>query len=109
MEMTGSSYFVLASLQDGPLHGYGMIKRAEVISHGRVKLAVGTLYGVIDRLVANDLIVLVSEEIFDGRARRSYALTLSGTNALHAEAARLAQAASVVTRAARTSLNASPA
>jgi PadR family transcriptional regulator, regulatory protein PadR len=103
MELTSAGYFILASLQNGPLHGYGIIKRAKDISNGRVELAVGTLYGVIDRLVTNGLIVLASEEIVDGRARRSYELTAFGTSELHAEAARLAQAASVVKPAVRPS------
>jgi PadR family transcriptional regulator, regulatory protein PadR len=108
MELTRPGYFILASLQDGPLHGYGIIKRANDISNGRVELAVGTLYGVIDRLVSNGLIVLSSEEIVDGRARRSYELTAFGTSELHVEAARLAQAASVVKPAARASAKVRP-
>jgi PadR family transcriptional regulator, regulatory protein PadR len=108
MELTSAGYFILASLQDGPLHGYGIIKRAKDISNGRVELAVGTLYGVIDRLVSNGLIVLASEEIVDGRARRSYELTAFGTSELHAEAARLAQAASVVKPAAQASAKLRP-
>jgi PadR family transcriptional regulator, regulatory protein PadR len=108
MELTRPGYFILASLQDGPLHGYGIIKRANDISHGQVKLAVGTLYGVIDRLVTNGLIVLASEEIVHGRARRSFELTPFGTSELHAEATRLTQAASVVKPAARVSAKQRP-
>jgi DNA-binding PadR family transcriptional regulator len=100
MELTRPGYFILASLQDGPLHGYGIIKRANDISHGQVKLAVGTLYGVIDRLVSNGLIVLASEEIVE--------LTPFGTSELHAEATRLTQAASVVKPAARVSAKQRP-
>ena len=39
------TYFILASLIDGPLHEYGIIKQAELLSDGRVRLAAGTLYG----------------------------------------------------------------
>ena len=109
MELSSSGYFILASLQGGPLHGYGIIKRAETLSDGRMKLAVGTLYGLIDRLASNDLIALASVEIVDGRARRSYSLTPTGTRTLHEEAARLAQAASIVRPAACAALQVRPA
>ena len=33
------SYFILAALLDGPLHGYGIIKKAAKLSDGRVRLA----------------------------------------------------------------------
>jgi PadR family transcriptional regulator, regulatory protein PadR len=46
---------------------------------------------------------LVSEEIVNGRARRSYGLTDDGAAALSAEAEHLARAARVVTGKARRS------
>jgi PadR family transcriptional regulator, regulatory protein PadR len=97
--MREPTYFVLAALQDGPLHGYAIIKRAEGLSHGRVRLATGTLYTALDRLTAEGYVRLVSEEIVSGRARRCYGLTDAGTAALQAEAARMADAASLVIRA----------
>ena len=45
------SYYVLASLLDGPQHGYGIIKETLRLTHGDVRLAPGTLYGAIERLV----------------------------------------------------------
>jgi PadR family transcriptional regulator, regulatory protein PadR len=96
MGMTDASYFILASLQAGPLHGYGIIKRAEQLSSGHVNLSAGTLYGAIDRLIAGEMIELDSEEIVDGRARKSYVLTDHGRHALVEESQRLAAAARVV-------------
>ncbi len=40
--------FILAALLDGPLHGYDIIKRAEQMSGGRVRLATVTLYTALD-------------------------------------------------------------
>src|ERR1700683_444367 len=77
--MREPTYFVLASLLDGPLHGYGIIKRADELSGHRVRLATGTLYAALDRLSAEGYVRLVSEEIVNGRARRSYGLTDSGS------------------------------
>jgi DNA-binding PadR family transcriptional regulator len=48
--MREPTYFVLASLLDGPLHGYAIIRRAAQLSGGRVRLATGTLYTALDRL-----------------------------------------------------------
>jgi len=89
--------FVLASLLDGPLHGYAIIQRAEHLSGGHVKLATGTPYTAFDRLTADGFVELASEEIVNGRARRSYGLTPSGSGALRAEATQMAEAARLVT------------
>jgi PadR family transcriptional regulator, regulatory protein PadR len=99
--MREPTYFVLASLLQGPLHGYAIMKRAEELSDGRVRLATGTLYAALDRLTAEGYLRLVSDEIVNGRVRRSYGLTDPGAAALRAEALRMAQAAQLVTSAAR--------
>jgi DNA-binding PadR family transcriptional regulator len=113
--MREPTYFVLACLLDGPLHGYGIIKRTAELSGGRVRLATGTLYTALDRLTAEGYVELVREEIVHGRARRSYGLTPSGAGALRAEARRMAEAARLVTgqgrdlKAGGTARKASPA
>jgi DNA-binding PadR family transcriptional regulator len=95
--MREPTYFVLASLLDGPLHGYAIIQHTEQLSGGRVKLATGTLHTALDRLTAEGLVGLVCEEILNGRARRSFGLTPPGAVALRAGAARMAEAARPVT------------
>jgi DNA-binding PadR family transcriptional regulator len=90
------TYYTLAALLDGPLHGYGIIKRAHELSGGRLRLTAGTLYGALDRLSEAGMVEVEGQEIVDGRARRYYRLTRPGQEALQAEAARLAHAASVV-------------
>ena len=94
--MREPTYFVMASLLDGPLHGYAIIQRAEQLSGGRVRLVTGTLYTALDRLTAEGHVELVSEEIVNGRARRSYGLTPSGSGALRAEATRIVETARLV-------------
>ena len=96
MEIRASTYFVLAALLDGPLHGYGIIKRANDLSGGEVRLSTGTLFGALDRLVEAGLVEAGEEEKVDGRVRRSYTLTDDGHAALSAEAARMRRAARVV-------------
>jgi DNA-binding PadR family transcriptional regulator len=92
------SYFILAALLDGPLHGYGIIKQAAKLSDGRVRLAAGTLYGALDRLAEQGLVLADRQEVVEGRTRRYYRLTDHGVHALQEEAARMQQAARVVTR-----------
>jgi DNA-binding PadR family transcriptional regulator len=96
--MSLPSYFILAALLDGPLHGYGIIKQAASLSEGRVRLAAGTLYGALDRLAGEGFILADRQEVVEGRTRRYYRLTADGLHALHKEAARMEQAARVVTR-----------
>ncbi len=107
--MREPTYFVLASLLDGPLHGYAIIQRTGELSGGRVRLATGTLYAALDRLTTEGHVELVREEIVNGRVRRSYALTPPGAGALRAEAARMAEAARLVTDRGRDLKAGSPA
>jgi DNA-binding PadR family transcriptional regulator len=94
--MREPTYFVLAALLRGPLHGYAIMKRAGELSGGRVRLATGTLYTALDRLTAEGHVQLVAEETVAGRVRRSYGLTEDGSAALRAEAVRMAGAAQLV-------------
>jgi DNA-binding PadR family transcriptional regulator len=88
--MTEAAFFVLAALAGAPCHGYGIVKEARELSQGRVQLKVGTLYGVLDRLVSEGLVELDREEVQQGRLRRYYRLTNSGGRALAEEADRQA-------------------
>jgi len=97
--MREPTYFVLAALLAGPLHGYAIIRRAEEISNGRVRLATGTLYSALDQLTTEGHVELVREQMVGGRVRRSYGLTDPGSAALRAEALRMAEAAGLVTEA----------
>jgi DNA-binding PadR family transcriptional regulator len=99
--MRPQTYFVLAALLDGPLHGYAIVKRATQLSQGTVTLAAGTLYGALDRLAGEGLVAEDGQEIVAGRARRYYRLTDAGRSALEAEATWLKHAAAVVHKAVR--------
>jgi len=94
--MTGQAFFVLTALADGPRHGYGIVLEVAELSQGRVKLKIGSLYGVLDRLAGEGLIEPDREEAHDGRLRRYYRLTGDGRRALAAEAELRAATARVV-------------
>jgi DNA-binding PadR family transcriptional regulator len=99
--MREPTYFILAALQDEPLHGYAIVKRAEQLSGGRVRLTTGTLYAALDRLSREEMVQVMEEAVVNGRARRTYELTDLGLSALREEAERMAAAARVV-RSRRT-------
>ena len=88
--MTEPVFFVLTALLGEPLHGYGIVGEVESLSDGRVQLKIGSLYGVLDRLVAEGLVELDREESHNGRLRRYYRITRAGGAAVRDEAARLA-------------------
>jgi PadR family transcriptional regulator, regulatory protein PadR len=94
--MTGQAFFVLTALADGPRYGYGIVREVVELSQGRVKLKIGSLYGVLDRLSADGLIEPDREEAHDGRLRRYYRLTADGRRALAEEADLRAATAHVV-------------
>jgi PadR family transcriptional regulator, regulatory protein PadR len=94
--MTGQAFFVLTALADGPRHGYGIVREVAELSRARVRLKIGGLYGVLDRLVAEGLIEPDREEAHDGRLRRYYRLTSEGRRALAEEAELRAASARVV-------------
>ncbi|MCE6997592.1 PadR family transcriptional regulator [Saccharothrix sp. S26] len=100
--MSEQVFLVLTALAEEPLHGYAIVRAVEGLSEGRMRLRVGTLYGVLDRLVAEGLAERDREEVHQGRLRRYYRLTDAGVRALSAEVARLSanvRAASSVLKA----------
>lgn len=100
--MREPTYFVLAALLDGRLHGYGIIKRAAELSGDRVRITAGTLYGAIDRLIDQGLVAADGEETVSGRLRRYYRITGDGERVVAEEAARLRAASEVVARRLNT-------
>jgi PadR family transcriptional regulator PadR len=106
MELRTPSYFALASLIDGPLHGYGIVQRAAEISGGKVRLSTGTLYALLERAIAEGLVTAGEPYRQGGRKRRDYALTPAGRIELEAEARDLERAARLVVRRLRATATA---
>lgn len=96
MELRPPSYFALAALIDGPLHGYAIAQRARELSDGRVRLSTGTLYALLERATEGSLAIAGEPYVVDGRHRRDYSLTPAGRSMLAEEAGRLASAARTV-------------
>jgi DNA-binding PadR family transcriptional regulator len=108
MEFRRPSYFALAALIDGPLHGYAIVRRASELSDGAVRLSTGTLYALLERAIDEGLVVAGKPYLEGGRTRRDYTLTVSGRRELEAEAQRLGNAARTVVRRLRASAGAAP-
>lgn len=99
--MSEQAFLVLTALAERPLHGYAIVRSVQELSDGRVLLRVGTLYGVLDRLVADGLAEHDREEVHNGRLRRYYRLTDSGVRALAVEVNRMAANVRVASGALR--------
>lgn len=82
MALSRVSRLLLTALAPEPLHGYGIIRSVEATTKGRTRLAVGTVYGAIDRLERDGLIQFDHEAIENGRARKYYCLTEVGRSEL---------------------------
>lgn len=98
---------ILTVLAGGRRHGYAIIREAEELSDGRVRLKVSSLYAALDRLAADGLVNRAGDETVDGRLRRYFALTDAGEAELRSEAehleaqARVAHERLAVRRSAR--------
>ena len=88
--LTAPEFHVLATLAEGPKHGYLIMKDVAERTEGQVELSTGTLYGIVKRLARNGWIAETRHEInVGGRRRRSYRLTGFGREVAKAEAERL--------------------
>ena len=86
LALTEATYYILLSLHS-PQHGYGIMQQTEEMSHGRVRLAAGTLYGALNTLCDKGWIIQLP---VDAESRRKeYKLTEKGLNVLRSELKRL--------------------
>lgn len=84
--LTEAVYYILLSLLE-PRHGYGIMQNAEALSHGRVKLAAGTLYGAINTMLEKGWIEALPGE--KNSRKKEYLITDEGKRILRQEIARL--------------------
>ena len=80
----------MVALADGDKHGYGIKREVEVRTGGVVSLGPGTLYGTLQRMLADGWIEECDERAdAEGERRRYYRLTKLGRRVAAAEAERL--------------------
>jgi DNA-binding PadR family transcriptional regulator len=98
LPLTAAHFHILLALADGEKHGYAIMREADELSLGRVRLGPGTLYGAIKRLLEAGLIEESDDRPdpgLDDQRRRYYRLTNRGERMASAEAERLANLAEV--------------
>src|ERR1700690_1097200 len=85
--LTPTVFAILLSLADGDKHGYAIMKDARAPEGGGVRLGPGTLYGSLERMMRDGLVV--ESDIQDDERRRYYCLTALGRHVLAVELQRL--------------------
>lgn len=85
LPLTETVYYVMLALIH-PAHGYLIMSRVEAMSAGQVRLAPGTLYGALENLVEQSMIVRIPSE--DPR-RKVYQITEGGLRVLALDAQRM--------------------
>ena len=86
LPLTETVYYVLLALLQ-PAHGYLIKSRVEEMSGGQVRLAPGTLYGALDNLGKQKLIIRVPS---DDPRRKVYQITEQGVQILAEDTQRMA-------------------
>ena len=85
-------FLVLVVLNNDESHGYGIVQQIEERTHGRVQVAPGNLYRVLDRMLERGLLVEAERRAADTASderRRYYSITNAGRRVLAAEASLL--------------------
>ena len=94
LPLTPLAFHVMLALADEARHGYGIIREVDARTDGLIRLRSGTLYTLLQRLLAEDLIVESADRPApdeDDERRRYYRITPAGTAAAKDEARRLTQ------------------
>jgi DNA-binding PadR family transcriptional regulator len=92
LPLTPTVFHILLALADGEKHGYAIMQEVEARTDGAMRLGPGTLYGSIQRMLKDGLIVEVRDRSGTSHGderRRYYRLTGFGQRVLRAEAQRL--------------------
>lgn len=88
---------ILAVLEPGPRHGYGVVEELRSRSEGTLDLPSGTIYPALHRLERTGL-TRADWEVCNGRKRRTYTITPAGRAMLSAHRAEWRDFSGVVER-----------
>ena len=78
----GLALLLLATLRDGPAHGYALARTIERRTENALQLREGTLYPALHALERDGLILSAWETPAGGRERKVYRLTQAGEKKL---------------------------
>jgi DNA-binding PadR family transcriptional regulator len=99
--LTPAVFHILLALSSGERHGYGIMKKVEKDSQGKVNMGPGTLYGSLGRMIEAGLIRESDKKIdteMDHERRVCYKITGEGSKALAAELERYREVLAVAKR-----------
>lgn len=82
--MTETTFYILLSLTE-PRHGYGIIKRVEEMTNGRLTVGSGTIYGTLTKMQRDEIITIYADE----KRKTIYEITDVGNQLMRAEMKRL--------------------
>ena len=82
--MTETGFYILLCLREES-HGYGIVKKTELLTNGEIKISPGTLYGSLSKMEKDGLIKYIKEE----DKRKIYCITELGTEVLELEMKRI--------------------
>ncbi|MGO8947482.1 MAG: PadR family transcriptional regulator [Ktedonobacterales bacterium] len=94
LPLTPAVFHILLALADGEKHGYAIMQEVEAQTGGTMRMGPGTLYGSIQRMLKDGLIVEAQkhvEPVHGEERRRYYRLTGFGQRVFQAETRRLEQ------------------
>src|SRR5215469_2850520 len=92
LPLTPAVFHILLALADGEKHGYAIMQEIETNTLGAMRMGPGTLYGSIQRMLKDELIIEAETRaapLHGEERRRYYRLTGFGQRVLQAEAERL--------------------
>ncbi|MFD2829668.1 PadR family transcriptional regulator [Corticicoccus populi] len=84
--MTETAFYILLSLQT-PRYGYLIMQYVEEMTHGRIQLGAGTLYGSLSKMQKDGLIDIIKIE----NKRKIYQTTNLGNQLLLMEKSRITE------------------
>jgi DNA-binding PadR family transcriptional regulator len=98
--LPAASLHIVLALLEGEMHGYALMRRVEEQSNGAVRMGPGTLYGTLNRLVDDGVIVETTDRVSrsEGERRRYYELTGMGRSVALDELGRLQSLVQHVTK-----------
>ncbi len=85
LPLTETTFYILLALRKAG-HGYAIMQEVEQLSEGKVRIAAGTMYGALENLTKQKLIVSVPS---DDPRRKMYQISEAGREILALEIARL--------------------
>ncbi|HZM70389.1 MAG TPA: PadR family transcriptional regulator [Candidatus Cryosericum sp.] len=92
---------ILRTLQQGPLHGFGVSMRLQQVSGDVLRVTQGSLYPALHRLERRGLIQAAWGDSENNRRAKFYTLTRSGRRRLEAETENWERLAEAVNRVLR--------